>query len=1028
MTIYRRGSEWRRWDPHVHTPYSVLNSEFGVDFDEYARRLLTAGFDAEVCAIGVTDYFLIDGYAELRVLLADHDRLTELVAADVAEYARTLLVFPNVELRTSVVVNDSRVNFHIMFDPDVAVSVIDESFLRELKFAVEGRPDTPDQLRSLTRANLEELGRELKEQHEPFRDRSDLVIGMTNAVIAHEQVSTVLETHRRLFSDRYMIVVPADEDLSVCPWDSQAHLVRKLLIQKAHALFSSNAQTRKFALGKLHSSPEDYKREFKTLKPCIHGSDAHSFDSMFRPDGDRYTWIKADPTFPGLRQILHEPEDRVFIGLRPPALTRVEESPTKFIESLEFERLASAPAGQVWFSGRVEFNAGLVAIIGNKGSGKSALADIIGHLGGASTRQYFSFLTKERFLSPRQKLGGGFLGRLQWRSGDTAERTLSEPPPASATERVKYIPQNYLETICTELRDAGESMFDREVEEVIYSHVDIADRLGHAELPQLLKYKTEEKEARVTLLIERLAAVNDVIAATERRMTSEHREGIEDSLLTRQRELAAHDGVKPAEVPEPAKDPDALAASTSTGARLSVVVQQIETLDAEIAQANSVATQAAQVRAAAERLQERLANLEERVEAFRAESADEATLLGLDLGAILELRVNREPVNAARSAALEQETTARRSLDPADGASLVARRLVLSAEADSLRQQLDAPTRRYETYRHELARWESVRAAIVGSAVEPGSIAALEAELAGLVALPAELATREEERLVIVRELFETKSALLDDYRSLYAPVQRFVEDHPVSREVDALSFTATMALHGFADRFLGLLHQGRRGSFQGDREGSERVRQLIASAELASWDGVVEWLDEIAQALRKDLRDSPPKRNDIASQLRQGKSLSDLYNFVFGLDYLRPRFELRWQDKTLDQLSPGERGSLLLVFYLLIDRRDVPLVIDQPEENLDNQTITLLLVPAMKYAKQRRQIIIVTHNPNLAVVCDADQIIHADLDKAAGNAVSYTSGSIEQPAITQLIVDVLEGTKPAFDLRDAKYEILERE
>jgi hypothetical protein len=67
-----------------------------------------------------------------------------------------------------------------------------------------------------------------------------------------------------------------------------------------------------------------------------------------------------------------------------------------------------------------------------------------------------------------------------------------------------------------------------------------------------------------------------------------------------------------------------------------------------------------------------------------------------------------------------------------------------------------------------------------------------------------------------------------------------------------------------------------------------------------------------------------------------------------------------------------------------------------------------------------------VTHNPNLAVVCDADQVIHARLDKADGNRVTYQSGAIEDPTITQLIVDILEGTKPAFDLRDAKYGVLE--
>jgi predicted ATPase len=125
--------------------------------------------------------------------------------------------------------------------------------------------------------------------------------------------------------------------------------------------------------------------------------------------------------------------------------------------------------------------------------------------------------------------------------------------------------------------------------------------------------------------------------------------------------------------------------------------------------------------------------------------------------------------------------------------------------------------------------------------------------------------------------------------------------------------------------------------------------------------------------------------------------------------------------DKELHQLSPGERGTLLLVFYLLLDKDDIPLVIDQPEENLDNQTVYELLVPCMKEAKQRRQVFIVTHNPNLAVVCDAEQVIRADLDKKSNWRMNYVSGAIENPEINKAIVDILEGTMPAFTNRDSK-------
>jgi predicted ATPase len=126
--------------------------------------------------------------------------------------------------------------------------------------------------------------------------------------------------------------------------------------------------------------------------------------------------------------------------------------------------------------------------------------------------------------------------------------------------------------------------------------------------------------------------------------------------------------------------------------------------------------------------------------------------------------------------------------------------------------------------------------------------------------------------------------------------------------------------------------------------------------------------------------------------------------------------------DKELSELSPGERGTLLLIFYLLVDKNDIPLIIDQPEENLDNQTVYELLVPCMKEAKQRRQIVIVTHNPNLAVVCDAEQVICADLDKKDNYKMNYISGAIESPAINKAVVDILEGTMLAFANRDSKY------
>lgn len=125
---------------------------------------------------------------------------------------------------------------------------------------------------------------------------------------------------------------------------------------------------------------------------------------------------------------------------------------------------------------------------------------------------------------------------------------------------------------------------------------------------------------------------------------------------------------------------------------------------------------------------------------------------------------------------------------------------------------------------------------------------------------------------------------------------------------------------------------------------------------------------------------------------------------------------------KKLQQLSPGERGALLLIFYLLLDKDNKPLIIDQPEDNLDNHSVANILVPFIRKAKANRQIILVTHNPNLAVVSDAEQVIYVNIDKENEYTFEYESGSIENRSINERIVQVLEGAMPAFNKRKRKY------
>jgi predicted ATPase len=104
------------------------------------------------------------------------------------------------------------------------------------------------------------------------------------------------------------------------------------------------------------------------------------------------------------------------------------------------------------------------------------------------------------------------------------------------------------------------------------------------------------------------------------------------------------------------------------------------------------------------------------------------------------------------------------------------------------------------------------------------------------------------------------------------------------------------------------------------------------------------------------------------------------------------------------------------------VDNGRNPIILDQPEENLDNETVVSLLVPVLTEAKKRRQIIMVTHNPNLAVVCDAEQVVWSAFDRKNESRISYVAGAIENPAINGHVVNVLEGTMPAFNNRRIKY------
>ena len=274
----RRGSEWRRWDLHVHSPLSALANNFphkqdgAPDWDQYLSALeMLQGF----AALGITDYFSVDGYREI----ANFKRAGRL--------SNINLLLPNVELRLDNLVYRSkseaepprRLNLHVIFSDEVAPDAIEEHFLRELKFNYVGNPQAKNEVWKASRVQIEELGKRIKRQQTTFTG-SDFEVGCTLVTVDVNDVKDALEGRSSVFKNKYLIVL-AEEHLSLISWEGQDHQIRKVLLQGADAVFSGNPETRLWAIGKKDLDAERFKSEFLTLsRPLIIDQPEDNLDSL----------------------------------------------------------------------------------------------------------------------------------------------------------------------------------------------------------------------------------------------------------------------------------------------------------------------------------------------------------------------------------------------------------------------------------------------------------------------------------------------------------------------------------------------------------------------------------------------------------------------------------------------------------------------------------------------------------------------------------------------------------------------------
>jgi hypothetical protein len=480
-----RGSTWRKWDLHVHTPESIVHAYEGADpwprfLDELER------LPAEFKVIGINDYIFLDGY---RRILAEKAK---------GRLHNIDLFLPVIELRLDKFGGSqnhlSRANYHIIFSNELAPDLIEQQFLNALSSKYTLSPQyehfrISGQWKAIpTKESLIDLGQRIitsvpDEERQHFA--APLIEGFNNLCLNLDSITEALESH--YFVKKCVTAVGKTEWADI-KWNDQSIADKKNIINGADLVFTASETVQHWekARQSLHAGGVNAH-----LLDC---SDAHSFQDATTHNnrlGQCFTWVKADPTFEGLLQLLIEFDERHFVGDLPPQIARVRSNPTKYIKSIEIKRKPTATITEKWFDNAIPLNPGLIAIIGNKGKGKSALTDIIGLL--CNTRQHdnFTFLSPDNFRQQRDNKAKHFQTTLTLESGTPISKGLEEMVDERQPELVKYIPQNFLEKICTQLGKIEESEFDRELKKVIFSHVESPYRLGQASLDELIAYKDD---------------------------------------------------------------------------------------------------------------------------------------------------------------------------------------------------------------------------------------------------------------------------------------------------------------------------------------------------------------------------------------------------------------------------------------------------------------------------------------------------------------------------------------------------------
>jgi ABC-type lipoprotein export system ATPase subunit len=982
-----RGSVWHRWDPHIHTPETILNNQYDSShpWDDYLTAIENAS--PAIKALGITDYYSLANYEKI-LDFKTQGRLKEVE-----------LIFANVEIRFIVgTARGAGINGHLLISPEDPHHLREATrFLQTLEFN-DGR-----ETYHCNREDLIQLGHRHDKSITHERKALEAGTGQFKVTLSQllEEINKSEWAHKNILLG---IAVGSNDGTSGLSSDQTFTATRKTIERSADLIFSGQENQRTFWLGEGVVPLSELIATYNNRKPCLHGSDAHQLADVGRPAHDRYTWIKGDVTFESLRQVCIEPKERVFIGVSPP-LGGID---TKIFDVVEVQH---AP----WLTpGQVLLNEGLVAIIGARGSGKTALADIIAAGGNITLNE----LAENSFI----KRAAEYLQQLTvvstFKSREQLKQRIFDANNVDAfiDSRVQYLSQQFVEKLCS-----SEGLTDQlmsEIERVIFLSHEPASRVGYTDFSDMLDARASQQRS-------------------ERRVEEDHLVKLTGDIT---RERLKRFALTALQVQKKDKQTslelDKKSRVTLVSPYQAQHAQELQVISTALDRAGTKLESLKRKRQSLEMLQRSVTQATLRTfPEFLADLKRQHLDTGYDTLTWEQFSIGfKHDVESLLSrgivAVKEEIGRVQGQLHTLSSQELAGPTLLSGSVAPEMHTY-------YELY-NEQQRLQH----LIGLDNENGKkytrltekIMKDEAELVKIQGLIEDAEAAEgkiqaliEERKSSYQRLFTAIIGEQQELEKLYEPLKQSLQSQTGTLNKLSFHVQRTADIVQWAEEGEELLDLRKVGEFRG-----KGTLLNVATAELKKvWEtGSAEQISEAMVAFRQKHEQTllVHAQADRADKTAFSQWANKFASWLYSTRHITIKYGVQYEGVDIRQLSPGTRGIVLLLMYLAIDQEDLrPLIIDQPEENLDPKSIFDELVPLFREAKKRRQIIIVTHNANLVVNTDADQVIVAHRGAHVPGQlpdISYLSGGLENQLIRTEVCAILEGGEEAFRERAKRLRV----